>query len=292
MESGTIDSNGISIYYEIEGVGEPLLLLNGGPGFSHEYLQELVALAPLARLVFYDQRGTGKSGKAGAGQYTIQANVEDLENLRRALGLGACRILGHSWGGMLAQAYTLAYPQNVTRLILANTFSSAADVNLTLRRMRAAVPPEVQAIYEKYEREGLYNGRNSYPDEYQAASDIAYEPVYMSIEPPEYVKDSFAKLAYDVYREMWGEETEFRLTGTLAAFNAEPRLGELRIPVLVIVGAQDMPTVEMAAKTARLIPNARLEVFEHSRHFPFLEEREKFLKVVGDFLDDTDYRIK
>ncbi|HEX9029471.1 MAG TPA: proline iminopeptidase-family hydrolase [Anaerolineales bacterium] len=284
MQSGTIDSNGIPIYYEMIGEGEPLLLLNGGPGFSHEYLQELGALAPYGRLVFYDQRGTGNSGKAARGEYTIPANVADLENLRQGLGLGPCRVLGHSWGGMLAQAYTLAHPQQVTRLVLANTFSSAADVNRTLERMRAAVPAEVEAVYEKYERQGLYRGSDHYPDEYQAALDVAYAPVYLSIEPPEYLQNSFAKVAYDVYRAMWGEETEFRVTGSLAEFNAEPRLGEIQVPTLVIVGAQDMPTVEMAAKTARLIPNARLEIFQHSHHFPFLEEQEKFLQVVGEFL--------
>ena len=284
MQNGYIDSTGVKIYYEIEGQGEPLILLNGGPGFPHEYLQEMRTLAAYAKLIFFDQRGTGKSDKTNPRNYTIDANVEDLENLRKALNLGKCCVLGHSWGGMLAQAYVLKYPMNVTKLILADTFSSIEDCNVVLARMRASVPPETRTVYEKYEHEGLYKNRDRYPDEYQAALEVAYAPVFMSVPPPPYLQNAFAKIAYDVYRAMWGEETEFKITGTLKEFNVEARLKEIRVPTLVIVGASDMPTVAMAEKTAKLIPNARLEIFAHSRHFPFIEEKEKFMRVASEFL--------
>src|SRR6266496_1444201 len=100
MENGFIDSNGVKIYYEIVGQGETLLLVNGGPGFPHDYLQEMSARLPFARLIFYDQRGTGNSDKADPSTYTIGANVEDLENLRRGLQIERMQMLGHSWGGM------------------------------------------------------------------------------------------------------------------------------------------------------------------------------------------------
>jgi pimeloyl-ACP methyl ester carboxylesterase len=94
----------------------------------------------------------------------------------------------------------------------------------------------------------------------------------------------FSKVAYDVYRVMWGEESEFKVTGTLAQFDAAGRLDEIRIPTLVIVSTSDMPTVAMAQKTVQSIPNARLEVFEHSRHFPFIEEPDKFLNIMRQFI--------
>ena len=288
MKSGKISSQGIKLYYEIHGQGQPMLLLNGGPGFSHEYLEPLKSLADQAKLVFYDQRGTGQSDKANPSTYTIDANVEDLEQLRQQLGLGKCILFGHSWGGILAQSYILKYPQNVSRLILADTFACTADINAALQRMRAAVPAEVRAVYEKYEREGLYKGRDRYPDEYQAALDVAYEPVTISTPPPEYLQRMFSKLAYDVYRAMWGEVSEFVVTGTLAEFDARPRLSEIHAPTLVIVGANDMPTVEMARDIAQRIPNARLEVFERSRHFPFIEETEKFQQIMHQFLSLAD----
>jgi pimeloyl-ACP methyl ester carboxylesterase len=94
----------------------------------------------------------------------------------------------------------------------------------------------------------------------------------------------FTKVAYDVYRTMWGEESEFKITGTLAEFDVESRLGEITAPTLVIVGGSDIVTVPMAQKTARLIRGSRLEVFEHSRHFPFIEEKERFVEVVRKFI--------
>jgi proline-specific peptidase len=188
---------------------------------------------------------------------------------------------------MLAQAYVLKYPTHVSKLVLANTFSSISDANAALTRMRSAVPAETQAIYERYEQEGLYLNRDHYPEEYQAALDIAYEPVFISVPPPDYLMNMFSTVAYDVYRVMWGEESEFKVTGTLAQFDVMGQLHEIRIPTLVIVGSSDMPTVAMAQHTAQSIPNARLEVFEHSRHFPFIEEPDKFLNVMRHFLQDT-----
>lgn len=286
MASGYIHSNGVRIYFETMGQGEPMVLLNGGPGFPHDYLQELRALAPFAHLIFYDQRGTGNSDKADPSTYTVDANVEDLENLRRALHVERMIVLGHSWGGMLAQAYVLKYPERVSKLILADTFSGRADIDATLTRMLEAVPEETRTVIEKYEKAGLYANGDTYPPEYQAALDVAYEPVSMTPPLPEYLQNSFRRIAYDVYKTMWGSESEFRVTGTLREFDVVSRLAEIKVPTLVIVGANDMPTVAMAERTARAIPNARLEVFEHSRHYPFLEEPEKFLQVVKRFLAD------
>jgi proline-specific peptidase len=263
-------------------------LLNGGPGFSHEYLEPIRILASDFQVVFFDQRGTGKSDKANPRDYTVKANVEDVERLRRGLELGPCMVFGHSWGGMLAQAYALEYPSHLTKLILADTFCSIADCNAVLSRMRNSVPDATRAIYERYEREGLYKNRDRYADEYQAALDVAYEPVFIGVPPPEYLVGMFNKVAYDVYRVMWGEETEFQVTGTLTEFDVMNRLPEIKAPTLVMVGASDMPTIAMAEKMAHLIPKARLEIFEHSRHFPFIEEPDKFLSVMREFLNAAE----
>ena len=286
MTNGFINSNGLKLYYEIEGEGHAVVLLSGGPGLSHEYLQPLRSLASDAQLVFFDQRGTGRSDKANLQDYTVEANVEDVEQLRRELQLDSFILFGHSWGGMLAQAYALKYPAHVSKLILADTFSSVTELNLSLMRMRNAAPEATRAIYDRYEQEGLYKDRDRYPDEYQAGLEIAYEPVFISVSPPEYLQDVFSKLAYDVYRVMWGEESEFKVTGTLAQFDVTHRLPEIRVPTLVIVSTSDIPTVAMAQQTAQLIPDAQLEVFEHSRHFPFIEEPETFFNVIRQFIQD------
>lgn len=284
-ESGYLTRQGLQLFYETQGQGPPLLLLSGGPGYPPNCFEAVRALAPHVRLIFLHQRGTGKSDKAKPDGYTIEANVEDLEQLRRHLGLESFMIFGHSWGGMLAQAYAVKYPARVSRLILANTFSSITDLNAVLARMRQSVPEATRAIYDHYEREGLYQqGRDRYPKPYEDAVQQAYESVFCSVPLPDYLLAEEAQLSWDVYRAMWGEETEFKVTGTLARFDVERHLGRIRSPTLVIVGAHDMPTIEMARQTARAIPNARLEVFEHSRHFPFIEEPDKFLKMMREFL--------
>lgn len=287
MKSGYIDSNSLPIYYEIEGDGKPLVVLHGGPGVPHEYLQDLKALSPYAQLIFFDQHGTGKSGKSKTLDYTLEANVEDTEHVRNGLNLGKCAVFGHSWGGMLAQAYALKYPNNVRKLILANTFSTVDHLNAALTKMRASMPTELQKTYEKYERSGLYKGQVSYPDEYQAAVDAAYEPISINVPKPAYLQDAFRRMSYDVYRTMWGEQTEFKITGTMGSFNFLPHLSKIKVPTLVIVGAKDMTTIEMAQETVRHIPNVRLVVFERLRHYPFIEEKEKFVTVMKEFLDES-----
>ena len=94
---------------------------------------------------------------------------------------------------MLAQAYVLKYPARFSRLVLADTFSSAADVNTSLARMRRGVPEATRAVYDHYEQEGLYKDRDRYPDEYQAALDIAYEPVTLSVPVPNTCRTCSAK---------------------------------------------------------------------------------------------------
>jgi len=287
MKNGFVDSNEIPIYYEIEGDGPPLMMLHGGPGIPHGYLEDTRDLSEFARLIYFDQRGTGKSGKSKTLNYSIEANTNDTENVRRALNLGQCSIFGHSWGGILAQSYALTYPDNVRRLILANTFSSVTHMNEALQKMRVNVSAKLQQIYEKYEGEGLYYQRTSYPDEYQAAVDAAYEPISISVPKPSYLQDAFRNISYDVYKTMWGEETEFQITGTMSHFNFLPHLSKIKVPTLVIVGANDMTTIEMAQETTRRLPEGRLIIFEHSRHYPFIEEKEKFLQVMKDFLADS-----
>src|SRR5262249_10020885 len=121
IDDGFVDSNGVLIYYQSFGLGRPLLILHGGPGASHDYfLPHLVPLARTNRLVFIDERGSGRSQKLeDASGYTVENMVEDVESVRKALELGEVSLLGHSFGGVLAQAYALKYQANLTHLILA-----------------------------------------------------------------------------------------------------------------------------------------------------------------------------
>ena len=115
IESGFVDANGVLIYYEALGHGQPLLILHGGPGASHDYfLPYLLPLARTNRVVFIDERGSGKSEKLEDPKgYTVENMVEDVEAVRQHLSLGKMNLLGHSYGGVLAEAYALKYQANL-----------------------------------------------------------------------------------------------------------------------------------------------------------------------------------
>src|SRR5438874_12683349 len=138
IHEGYVDANGVMIYYKMFGRGKPLLIAHGGPGASHDYF--LPYLTPLARhhqLIFIDERGSGRSQKLeDASGYTVENMVEDVEAVRVALRLGQVTLLGHSYGGALAQAYALKYQKNLSHLILGSTWSSTKALNEVFIRMK------------------------------------------------------------------------------------------------------------------------------------------------------------
>ena len=107
IQEGYVDANGVLIYYQTIGHGAPLMIVHGGPGVAHDYLMPY--LLPLARgnkLIFIDERGSGRSEKLeDTAQYTVENMVEDVESVRQGLHLGKISLMGHSFGGVLAQAY-------------------------------------------------------------------------------------------------------------------------------------------------------------------------------------------
>ena len=126
IQEGYVDANGVLIYYTTFGRGEPLVILHGGPGASHDYfLPYLLPLARTNKLVFIDERGSGRSEKLeDVKQYTVENMAADVEAVRVALDLGKISLLGHSYGGVLAEAYALKYPEHLSHLVLASTFAS------------------------------------------------------------------------------------------------------------------------------------------------------------------------
>src|SRR5271157_855598 len=107
QQEGFVDAHGVLIYYVAFGSGSPLVVVHGGPGASHDYfLPYLLPLARTHRLIFIDERGSGRSQRLqDVSKYTVEAMVEDIEDVRVALHLGKISLLGHSCGGVLAQAY-------------------------------------------------------------------------------------------------------------------------------------------------------------------------------------------
>ena len=152
------------IYYKMLGRGAPLMIVHGGPGASHDYfLPYLLPLARRNKLIFIDERGSGRSQKLeDASGYTTENMVEDVETVRQALGLGKVSLLGHSYGGALAQAYALKYQANLSHLILGSTWSSSKAMNEVFVRMKQNMSPELRERINRLEAAGLFGHGKDY----------------------------------------------------------------------------------------------------------------------------------
>jgi proline-specific peptidase len=209
QQEGFVDANGVMIYYKILGHGEPLMIVHGGPGASHDYfLPYLLPLARRHKLIFIDERGSGRSQKLeDPAGYTIQNMVEDVESVRQALGLGKINVLGHSYGGALAQAYALKYQSNLSHLILGSTWSSTKAMNEVFVRMKQNMSPELRDRIAKLEAAGLFgHGKDYEKSRYTAEYMIAawgegYFPyLYHSHPDPNYDPLDAGKMSWDLYR--------------------------------------------------------------------------------------------
>ena len=293
-QEGFVDSHGALIYYMSVGRGAPLVIVHGGPGASHDYfLPYLLPLMRTSRLIFIDERGSGRSSKLeDTHQYTIANMVEDIENVRQALALGRISLLGHSYGGALAQAYALKYQQNLSHLILGSTFASTKKLNAALAKMKSELSPKDRERVGALESAGLYGKgeiweRGRYPDEYaKLAWGNGYFPyIYQNHPDPNY--DPLASntgTAWDVYREMWGSHGEFIVDGNLTEVEYLDRLPTIKIPTLIIVGDHDESDPKMSEEMHAKIAGSKLVILPKSGHMTFVDQPERFVQTVRDFV--------
>ena len=293
IEEGYVDAQGVFIYYKSFGSGPPLLILHGGPGASHDYfLPHLVPLASKNRLVFIDERGSGKSSKLeNPAGYTVDNMVEDVEAVRKALRLRKINLLGHSCGGVLAQAYALKYQKNLKHLVLCSTFHSTREMNEVFKAMKARMPAELRERIDKLEAAGLYGHgkdyeKNRYPSEYMVAAwGEGYFPyLYQKRPNPNYDPNSEGNMAWDVYRAMWGSHGEFVIDGNLTAVEYAGRLPSIKVPTLITVGDHDECAPSLSREMNALIPGSKLVMLPQSGHMTFVDQPRLFLEAVQSFL--------
>jgi len=294
MQDGFVDSHGALIYYQSVGRGTPLMIVHGGPGASHDYfLPYLLPLMRTNRLVFIDERGSGKSSKIeDPTQYTIANMVEDIEAVRLALGIGKISLLGHSFGGVLVQAYAFKYQKNLSHLILGSTFASTKELNQALARMKAGMDPKDRDRVNTLEAAGLFgkgeiweHGR--YSEEYaKLAWGKGYFPfVYRNRPDPNYDPlSSNTSTAWDVYREMWGSDGEFVVDGNLKEVEYVDQLSQIKVPTLIIVGDHDESDPRMSQEMHEKIAGSQLVILPNSGHMTFEDQPEQFLRAVRDFV--------
>ena len=268
------------------GAGEqvPLLLLHGGPGAPHDYLENLQALATeTRRVIFYDQLGCGRSDQPDEPErWRIPRFVEEVGIVRRALGLERVHILGQSWGGMLAIEYALTQPKGLVSLILSNTTSSIPLWIAEANRLRAELPPQVQATLTRHEEAGTTDS-----EEYQQAMLVFYNRHVLRTQPmPDYVQRTFDNMG-QVYLTMNGP-SEFHVIGVIKDWDRTDRLAEIRVPTLIISGRYDESTPTINQVLQRGIPGSEWMVLENSSHLSHVEEPELYMQAVRNFLSNVE----
>jgi len=292
-EQGFVDANGVMVYYKLLGRGKPLLVVHGGPGASHDYfLPYLLPLARHYRLVFIDERGSGQSEKLEeVSAYTVDNMVEDVEAVRRALNLGQISLLGHSYGGVLAQAYALKYQKNLSHLILGSTFSSTKAMNDVLARIKQNIPSDERERVNKMESEGLYGHgkdyeKNRYTSDYMIAAwgDGYFPYLYQNRPDPNYDPVDNGKMAWDLYKEMWGEHGEFVIDGNLKSAEYTEQLSAIKIPTLIIAGDHDESDPSLSRTMHEKIGGSKLVILPRSGHMTFVDQPGLFQKSIEEFL--------
>lgn len=269
-----------------------LLLLNGGPGATHEYFECFENFLPAEgiEIIYYDQLGCGNSDNPNDVElWDLGRYVEEVEQVRKALNLDASNfyVLGHSWGGILAMEYTLKYQHNMKGLIISNMMSSCPEYGRYADEVLAKqMDPKVLAEINKIE----------------AAKDFA-NPRYMELlipnfyekhilrfpskDWPEPVNRSFAKMNQSLYVTMQGP-SEFGISGKLEKWDRKTDLKKITIPTLVIGAKYDTMDPNHMSAMSKLVQNGTYLYCSKGSHMAFYDDQKAYFKGLIPFLNKSN----
>ena len=288
-EGKYVPVNGAKLWVVTVGKGDPLILIPGGPGGVHVGLRRFDSLAANHLLIYFDAFGRGKSDTAkDVKEYTIERDIEDIEGLRSALKLDKINLLGHSYGGVVAQGYAIKYPQRVKHLVLANTFHSFVmwqenddNSNHEIRTNYPEVWDSLMRIREK----GYVSSDQLHQDIY---GQVPYGFLYAY--NPDNFRSRGAKLYPNpmntkLYYQMVGKDGDFIVGNDIGNFDYRQQLKNLKMPVLIYGGRYDRVAVPwMMVKYKQYCPQAKFLMFERSGHNPQVEEPQALFKLLNEFL--------
>ena len=284
---------GYQVYYRIVGEKKdnnkkPLLLLHGGPGSTHNSFEVLDKLSILddRQLIMYDQIGCGLSYVDGHPElWTLKTWINELKELRKHLNLNDVHILGHSWGGMLEIAYISdENPQGIKSAILFSTLSDSQLWGREQHRRIKYLSKENQEVIERAEKTGDYSNIDYILAESIFMHRHCNSPV--NIDSPECLVRP-KKFGRESYNTAWGPN-EFTPIGNLKDFNYTEKLKNWNVPSLIISGTDDLSSPLIAKTMYDRIPGARWELFEDLKHIAYVEQNEKTINLLVEWLNKYD----
>ena len=282
LKKGFADINDSRLYYEEEGQGIPVVLINGGPGGTHHVFHPYFSrIKDIARVIYYDQRGTGKSSKDDTGKtYTIKQAVEDLESLRKYLNIDRWAVLGWSYGGLLAQCYALTYTNRCIGLILIASDPGIPDTIMKAERERMFISQAELDAIENIGKKGCEGKLNLAQCLYNINLSGGWkrERYYKPTE------EEFIRRALYGWSPPPGFEEAIRSEVYKIRLNG--KFNDFEIPTLIIEGKWELMrwNPNYAEVMRKNHPRAQVEIFEKSGHCIFADEPEKFFILLKGFL--------
>ena len=283
---GFINVKGGKVWYRIAGSGDktPLLLLHGGPGVPSYYLKPLAALSVDRPVIFFDQLGCGNSDRiSDTSLMTIDNYIEEVEQVKNALGLKEYFLYGHSWGSMLGMDFYLKHPDGIKALIFSGPALSIPRWSKDADTLISTLPDSLQNAIRMNEARKTYDDSS-----YQRALKYYYQQFLARKLPwsPD-VDSAFMMMGQNVYLYMEGP-SEFTLTGTFKNYDRTDRLHEIKVPTLFITGEYDEARPISARYYQSLVPGARFELIENAGHLTMHDNPNKNLLVIKNFLNPLD----
>lgn len=279
--SGSIkEINGSKIFCRTIGAGESLIIVHGGPGLAHDYLFEsFKQLNDNYRLIFYDQRGCGKSEEIKEDQpVTMETMIEDLEGVRREFQLEKMNLVGQSWGALIAINYVLKYPNNVKNLILLEPAPGSSEYLQQVQQtiMNRLSKKELERLTEISQNPDLRKD----PDLFKEFMNIRMKTYFYDSTLAE--KKNFNYFDSDRIKKFFSSSANFG--PYMLSYNLYEKLKKIKCPTLIIHGEYDIIPTEAIERMGLEIINSELHIVEKSGHFVHIEKPEFYFAAIRNFL--------
>lgn len=261
-----------------------VLLLHGGPGASHEYLEVMESFLPQANIemYYYDQLGCNNSDQPDdPSLWTLPRYLEEVEEVRRGLGLEHFVLYGHSWGGILAMEYALHYQQHLQGLVISNMTAGSQAYLKHTAALKLQLPPASLARLQALEAKQDYDS----PEYGKIMMEDLYPKMICRTKPwPESLDRAFRHLNEKIYNQMQGK-SEFLITGNLKDWERWDRLHEIKVKTLTIGARYDEMDPEDMKKMATLIPNATAAICPNGSHMCMWDDQAFYFRHLLEFLN-------
>ena len=261
-----------------------VLLLHGGPGFTHDYLEAMESFLPQAgiEMYYYDQLGVGNSDVPDdPALWTLPRYCTEVEEVRRGLGLDSFVLYGQSWGGILGIEYALNYQQHLRGLVISNMCAGIKSYLKRSDELRVKlVPPETLARFNALEAAKDYDN----PDYTRIVMEHYYPKIICRLNPwPEPVTRAFRMFNAKIYNQMQGK-SEFEVTGNLKDWERWDRLHEIRVRTLTMGATYDEMDPTDMIKMAKMMPNATSAICPNGSHLALWDDQAVYFKQLLGFL--------